>query len=83
MYFVYILECADGTYYIGCTNDIDKRLHTHNHAKQAARYTKARRPVILRYTEAVGTRGEAQSREAALKRLSREEKRALCARGIL
>jgi predicted GIY-YIG superfamily endonuclease len=78
MYSVYILECADATLYIGCTNDIDKRIHAHNHGKNGARYTKARRPVVLRYIEAVGTKGKAQSREAALKRLSRADKLALC-----
>lgn len=77
-YSVYILECADTTLYIGCTNDIDRRLRAHNHQKRGARYTRARRPVVLRYVERVGTKGEAQSREAALKRLSRAEKLTLC-----
>ncbi len=78
MYSVYILECSDRTLYIGCTNDINKRLHAHNHGKAGARYTKARRPVVLRYIEEAGTKGQAQSREAALKRLSRVDKLALC-----
>ena len=81
MYSVYILECADGTLYIGSTNDVPKRLHAHNHAKSGAKYTKARRPVVLRYEEKVGDVGTARSREAALKRLSRKEKLALCNRG--
>lgn len=78
MYSVYILECSDHTLYIGCTNDIVKRIHAHNHGKAGARYTRARRPVVLRYIEEAGTKGEAQSREAALKRLTRADKLALC-----
>ena len=74
MYHVYILECADQSLYIGITNDLEKRLHIHNHAKAGARYTKARRPVVLRYSERKRTRGSALSREAALKRLSRAQK---------
>ncbi len=76
-YFVYILECADGTLYIGSTNDMEKRLHAHNHAKHGAHYTKIRRPVVLRYTERAKTLGAARSREAQLKKLTRKEKLAL------
>ena len=74
---VYILECADGTYYVGSTTDIERRLRQHNHTKAGARYTKNRRPVVLRYTEAIDTIGAARSREAALKRLTRLQKAAL------
>ena len=77
-YVVYILECADSTLYIGSTNDIEKRLRAHNEGKTGARYTRGRRPVTLRYSEVVGTRGDSLRREAALKRLSRTEKLALC-----
>ncbi len=80
MYYVYILECADGTYYIGSTNDLTRRLHQHNTAKAGARYTKIRRPVVMRYSESVGTIGQARSREAVLKRLSRQQKTDLIAR---
>lgn len=76
-YFVYILECSDGSLYIGCTNDVEKRLKQHNESKQGARYTKARRPVTLRYTEILATRGEALRREYELKKLTREQKLAL------
>ncbi len=78
LYSVYILECADGTLYIGCTNDLERRIHAHNHSKRGARYTRSRRPVIVRYVEEVGTKALAQSREAALKRLPRAQKLALC-----
>ena len=75
---VYMLECADGTLYIGSTNDMEKRLHAHNHEKSGARYTKARRPVMVRYTESAKNIGAARSREAALKRLTRAQKKLLC-----
>ena len=76
-YFVYILECADGTYYTGCTNDLNKRLLQHNGAKSGAHYTKIRRPVVLKYSEQYNTIAEARKREAEIKRLKREEKSAL------
>lgn len=80
-YFVYILRCADGTYYTGVTNDLKKRLHAHNHAATGAKYTKARRPVTLVYQEKVGARGEAQSREYVVRKLSRVEKESLIKKG--
>lgn len=79
-YYVYVLQCADGTFYIGSTSDVERRVHAHNHHKSGARYTRARRPVVLRYKEAVATKGEALSREAALKKLTREQKLALIER---
>ncbi len=78
-FYAYILECADTTLYIGSTNDLSKRLHEHNHAKNGAKYTKARRPVVLRYSEILDTFAASRAREAALKRLSRKEKLALFA----
>ncbi len=77
-YFVYILECADQTLYIGSTNNITKRLYAHNHLKSGAHYTKIRRPVVLRHKEELSSLGEARKREAELKRLSRSEKLKLC-----
>jgi putative endonuclease len=74
MYFVYILTCADSSLYIGSTNDIEKRLHQHNHAKSGAHYTKIRRPVSLCYSEELPSYAEARKREAELKRLTRAEK---------
>lgn len=74
MHFVYVLHCADGTLYCGSTNDLEKRVHAHNHAKHGAHYTKIRRPVTLVYSEKVATLKEARAREAAIKCLSRKEK---------
>lgn len=73
-YAVYILKCADQTLYVGSTNDLEKRLHQHNHLKSGARYTKGRRPVSLLYSEVYETVGEARSREYVIKQLTREEK---------
>ena len=73
-YLVYILECADLSLYTGCTNDLERRLKEHNGSKRGARYTKTRRPVVLRHTELFPTFGAARKREAAIKRMTREEK---------
>lgn len=73
---VYILRCGDGTLYTGWTNDLDKRLKTHA-AGKGAKYTRARLPVTLVYTEAFETEHEARSRECGIKRLSRGQKLSL------
>jgi len=80
MYFVYILKCADGTYYCGSTNNPEKRLKVHNESKRGAHYTKIRRPVTLVYSERFETKGEALKREYQLKTLTRVKKEALIAR---
>lgn len=74
MHYVYILRCADDTLYCGSTNDLEKRVHLHNHAKAGAKYTRARRPVTLVYHERFRTLARARAREAAIKRLTRAEK---------
>ena len=73
---VYVLACADGTLYVGATNDLARRLVRHA-AGKASRYTRARLPVRLVWHEPSADRGAALRREAALKRLSRAEKLAL------
>ena len=73
MNYTYIVECNDGTFYTGWTNNIEKRLTAHN-TGQGAKYTKSRRPVKLVYTEEFETKEEAMSRECAIKRLSRAQK---------
>jgi len=74
MYYVYMLECADASIYVGSTNDLTRRLKQHNGSKSGAHYTKIRRPVVLRYSERVRTLAKARAREAELKRLTRQEK---------
>jgi len=76
-YVVYILRCSDDTLYTGITTDVHARVAEHNAGKAAARYTRARRPVTLVYTETCGDRSAAQAREYAIKQLSRDAKRAL------
>jgi putative endonuclease len=74
LYFTYILECADGSLYVGCTNDLKKRVLQHNGSKRGAHYTKIRRPVVLKYSEKFKTLAKARSREAEIKRWKREKK---------
>lgn len=77
MYFTYILECADNSLYVGCTNDLERRLDQHNNSKWGAHYTKIRRPVKLVYVENFSTLREARHREAEFKGWRREKKMAL------
>lgn len=74
--YTYIVECSDGTYYTGWTNDIKKRIIIHN-SKKGAKYTRSRTPVKLVYLEQTDTRQKAMSREAQIKRMSRQEKEQL------
>ncbi len=74
---VYLLRCRDGSLYAGITNDLTRRLESHNRGKASA-YTRARRPLALAYQEQQPDRGTALKREAAIRRLSRAEKLALC-----
>lgn len=73
MNYTYLLKCADNTLYCGWTNHLDQRVKAHNEGK-GAKYTKARRPVILAYYEEFPTKKEAMQREAAIKKLSRKDK---------
>ncbi len=75
---VYILRCSDETLYTGITKDVVRRVEEHNGSGLlGARYTRARRPVRLVYSEAQKTRSAAARREYEVKRLSREAKEAL------
>ncbi len=73
-YYVYMLECCDNTLYTGIAKDVHKRLKEHNTSEKAAKYTRARRPLRLVYTQELPTRSEALKREYAIKKLKREEK---------
>ncbi len=79
---VYIVECADGSFYTGITTDVARRVGEHNHAKQGARYTRAKRPVTLVYTEAAEDRSAATKQEIAIKKLTRAQKLALIESGV-
>ena len=73
-YFVYILRCADDTLYTGITTDLERRVDEHNNSSKGAKYTRARRPVELVYSEELGNRSLASKREFSIKKMSRKEK---------
>ena len=86
-YSVYIVECADGTYYAGIATDVERRLQEHNGAKKGpksargkgARYTSARRPVCLVYEVQCASRSAALKEEHRIKQLTRRQKKLLIA----
>ena len=80
MHYVYIVRCADGTFYTGYARDPRARTEVHNRGR-GAKYTAGRRPVKLIYQEAYRSIGKALAREHALKQLTRAQKRALVAAG--
>ena len=77
MYYLYLLECADKTLYTGITTDLERRLYEHNFSTLGAKYTAARRPVKLVYSEKFVDRAKASKQEYIIKHLSRVEKLAL------
>jgi len=78
MAFCYILQCADGCYYVGSTGDLDARLVKHLEGS-GSKYTAARRPAILVFAEEFTTIEGARARERQLKGWTRAKKEALIA----
>ncbi len=76
---VYIVRCSDGTLYTGISTDIKARVKKHN-SGAGAKYTRARRPVVLVFTEKKRSESSAKRREAQIKRLTRLEKESLLKR---
>jgi len=76
-YYVYIVECADGSYYTGYTTDVQRRINEHNYSIKSAKYTRSRRPVKLIYVEEFESLSLALKREHAIKKLKRKAKKAL------
>ncbi len=76
MFYIYILLCADNSYYVGHTDDLEKRLTEHN-AKKYDGYTAKRLPIKLVYSESFSTRDEAFIVEQKIKGWSRAKKQAL------
>jgi len=76
MWYVYIVECSDNTYYTGITNDIEKRLSKHNSGK-GAKYTRKRGPVKLLWSTESENRSEASKLEYKIKKLKRIDKEKL------
>lgn len=75
-WFVYMVECADGSLYTGITTDLARRLREHNSGatNAGAKYTRAKQPVTLVYHEPVDSRSAATRRELAIKSLKRNDK---------
>ena len=78
MYYCYILECSDGTYYTGWTKDPERRLKQHN-LGQGAKYTRIRRPVKMAYVEDLPDQRSAMCREREIKTYTHNRKKELIA----
>ncbi len=76
-YFVYILECADKSYYVGVTNDLEIRLAQHSDGENVLAYTFSRRPVVLKYYQRFDLIEDAIDFEKQVKGWSRKKKEAL------
>ena len=72
-HFVYILECADGSYYVGSTNNVIQRVERHN-VGEAASWTKNRCPVKFVYQEEHASLLSARQREEQIKGWSQQKK---------
>ncbi len=80
MYFVYIVKCADETFYTGIATELERRIDEHNSSEKGAKYTRVRRPVSLVYSEEYPDRSSASKREYQIKKkMSRAEKLQLIA----
>jgi len=75
-FYVYIVQCQDGTYYTGYTPDIKRRIKLHN-AGKGAKYTRDRKPVRLIWCKEYGYYKRAVSKEREIKKLTHKEKERL------
>ena len=73
MYFVYILECADGSLYTGITTDVERRVKEHISGR-GGHYTATHKPKEILFVEQHFSRSSALKREAAIKRFTRTQK---------
>ena len=73
-WFLYVVQCSDGSLYTGVTTDIERRIREHNKSRRGAKYTRSRRPVKLVYVKDCRDRREALREEYKFKSLSRKEK---------
>ena len=76
-YFVYILQCADGSYYTGLTNNLELRLEQHNSGTNPASYTYRRRPVFLAFNQDFSDVNQVILFEKKIKKWSAKKKKAL------
>jgi len=72
-YYVYVIQCEDGSFYTGCTKNVDSRMKLHMNGK-GARYTRMHRPEKLVYVEEFDSRAEAMKKERKVKMLKRAQK---------
>jgi len=80
MYYVYLVQCADDTLYTGIAKDLERRVTEHNESEKGAKYTRARRPVQLVYSEEHTDRSAASKREYEIKKkMTRKQKLQLIA----
>ncbi len=78
MYYVYLLRCADNSLYCGITTNLEKRLNDHNSDRgRGAKYLRAKRPVVIVYSEPQPSRSAALKREAVIKSWPKEQKEKL------
>ena len=78
-WYLYILQCADGTLYTGITTDVERRFQMHC-AGKGAKYTRGRGPLKIVYTNLCGTYSQALKEEIRMKHLSARQKKELCKR---
>jgi len=84
MWYLYLIRCANGHLYTGITTDVARRFNEHQSSSpKAAKYLRGKGPLTLMYQEQVGTRSDALKREIAVKKLSRSQKLALIALGMM
>jgi putative endonuclease len=76
-YFVYIVECADGLYYTGVTNELERRIAEHNDGVHQASFTFKRKPVVLKYAQHFNYVNQAIAWEKQLKGWNRKKKETL------
>jgi putative endonuclease len=77
VFYIYIVQCSDKSYYTGVTNSVERRVWEHNNDKDTKHYTYSRRPVKLKYVETYADANNAIAREKQIKGWNREKKEAL------
>jgi predicted GIY-YIG superfamily endonuclease len=77
MFWVYILQCSDNSFYTGHTDDLEKRINEHIYGLVPSCYTYNRRPIKLLFSQEFNTREEALASEQQIKGWSRKKKEAL------
>ncbi len=73
MWFVYVLECDDGSFYTGISNNVEKRFSDHVNGK-GGHYTRSHKPIKIIYSEKLASRSQALKKEAQIKSWSRKKK---------